>query len=564
MRPGPKPRHLVTLTVFLGISAVCGYLAFRGNRTSAAQINLAAAAARRHDPSLLQTDSIFGRVHIDRAYNHHDSPVFLSLMDTILIPSGYNDMLLPFRVLAGPMVMLFLCGMYILLFYQCRSSTVAAFTSIISFGILHTFGHWSWGIGSLASVTPHGLVVCLAPLVMYLYLKNVGTPAVLLSFGLCGLAANIHLVGATNLAVVLAVAYIPARRFRPTAVITALGGALVFLGGSLPYVAYCFSVKTAIPSGTADLSYDLFLAAMQYSDEVVMYPEMLRDLLRWGVHAAGLLTLSVITLWRIEKFRSRNFGNCLWVIAVAAAVSIAGQGLIQLVARYNGTVPATIDLAQASVWIMPPLYVLFSQTLTNLSRIAGKHITILRWGCAALLIGWLLPADNFQPLRHELYRAGPVFMEEEHLPARVEELRRQRDEDTELRAVATWARLNTDRRAVFLTQESVFRAIACRSLYISTADFRYLYYLRPGALEDWITRIEQQYEWLSEPIEPEIIVRDISELSKQEPYGSVREWYVIFPAHLVGDEIAALREIHRSDWGQWYRVFRIPVGKTPS
>jgi hypothetical protein len=235
------------------------------------------------------------------------------------------------------------------------------------------------------------------------------------------------------------------------------------------------------------------------------------------------------------------------------------HGLMQLIGHLTGNVPFIIDLLQASAWIMLPLYVLFAKALTNFSRLARKNIHYLRWGCALFMAAWMIPSDNLQVFRHMLYRTSSLFMEESARPMRLQVLEDRRREELELAAAARWARNNTDRSAVFLTEEILFRAMSWRSMYVSRADVRHLYYFSRDLLEEWRSRIQQQYEWLHVPIEPQKLARDVESLARTKDYSGVREWYVIFPAHVFKTDPGPLEEITSKSWGDYFRVFRIPV-----
>ena len=77
-----------------------------------------------------------------------------------------------FRVGIFPFVLLYLCGMYALLWRQCRSSSIAAFVSVLSIAVIPTFGEWFSGIGTLESITPAGLVMVFSPFLMLCYLRT--------------------------------------------------------------------------------------------------------------------------------------------------------------------------------------------------------------------------------------------------------------------------------------------------------------------------------------------------------------------------------------------------------
>ena len=116
MRPVPRSRHLVALAIFVAVAALYAYLAATDYRMDDEQFHLATAALRREKPELLRTDLIYGRSRMWQAH----PPMFLAILETILSPSDYRDLTLPFRILVGILTLVYLCGMYALLRRQCR------------------------------------------------------------------------------------------------------------------------------------------------------------------------------------------------------------------------------------------------------------------------------------------------------------------------------------------------------------------------------------------------------------------------------------------------------------
>ncbi len=562
MRPVPSSKHILSVVIFLAVAAVSAYLAWEDDRLSPEQISLAAAAAKRNQPDLMPFDSVYGEVNAAGRLGQLHTPVFLGLMDMVLIPTGFRDLSLPFRMMVAPMVFLYLCGMYALLWRQCRSSTIAAFVAILSMTIVHTLGHWSWGIGSLGSITPAGLVMAVSPLILLSYRQNAHRPQVVLTFAVIGLCANIHLISAVNLALVLLLVHLGRSRFSLRSILTAAGGFLFFLLGAMPYLMYFLALRVSIasldPAGS-QTSAETVIQALRISGQPLLYPEMLKSLLQWGLYASVLVLPAAIMLWRIERFHARDIDLWIWITAVGLFVALGLHGLSQWLGRVWGSTPPVIDFVQASCWVMPALYVLFAQAMTHLFRIVQRNRRYLQWACAVLLVAWMLPSDNLRLVRHGIYHLGSAFLEETDKPIRVQELQDRTRKNAELSALADWAREKTDRRAVFITGQETFRMQARRSLFVNREDVRHFYYLAPWELDDWTKQVVLQYQWLSDPLNAKTLTAGVNRLAAEKSYEGVPEWYVLLPRRTGTEDVGSLKEIPSQTWGQYWRVFRIPL-----
>ncbi len=167
MRPIPRTRHLLAVLIFAGASAAAGYMATIDDRLSKTQIGIASVAVKRHEPELFADDPVFGE---SGRWRFH-TPFLQSLLEVILLPTGYQDLTLPFRALTGVAVMIYLSGMYALLYRQTRSWSLSAFVAVLSSAVTYTLGRSYWGIGSLASITPPTLVLAVVPLIVLSYLR---------------------------------------------------------------------------------------------------------------------------------------------------------------------------------------------------------------------------------------------------------------------------------------------------------------------------------------------------------------------------------------------------------
>jgi hypothetical protein len=578
MRPVPRSKHILAGAIFLVVAAASSYLAFEDTRFSDEQVYFATTAAKRHQPELYRFDSVYGNVH--GVVNGRgqlwrvQTPVLLGMMDMVLVPEGYRNLLLPFRLMAGAVVMVYLVGMYALLWRQTRSSSIAAFVAILSATITETFGNWFWGIGSLASITPQGMVLAVSPLLLLSYVRNAERGRVALTFGAVGLCANLHLISAANLALILFAVYLGQNRFSLQSLAKGFLGLGCFLIGALPYLAYFFALRYSLASTAppgATTSSLAVMEALRISDLAVLYPEMLGPLLQWGIYAGILAIPPALVFWRVERFRSRDAGVWLWMVAISLLVGLVLHGISQFIGTIWGSAPPIIDFVQAINWSMLALYVLFAQAITHLFRIAQKrHRHALRWAMAAFMLAWMLPSDNLRVVRHWAYYL-PSAVSDMEQPLRVQELEEERARARELAAVGQWAQDHTNIDALFLTAEERFRVEARRSVFVCRDDVRYYYYLAPWLLEGWTQHVEAQFHWLYAPIMPEQIARDVDHLTsfgvlpgatppEENPYADVSEVYLLLSVSAVPDDLGRLEEIRSDAWPRkHWRLFRVPL-----
>ncbi|MCK5114726.1 MAG: hypothetical protein KAR11_08200 [Phycisphaerae bacterium] len=562
MRPTPSSKHILAVIVFLAVAAISTYVGWLDTSLSDEQVNLATAAAKRHNPNAMPLDAVYGKIHSGGDMRQVHSPAFLALMEMSLIPTLYNNLELPFRVGVFPFVLLYLCGMYALLWRQCRSSSIAAFVSVMSIAVIPTFGSWFSGIGTLESITPEGLVLVFSPLLVLCYLRTSRNNKTALPFCLVGLCANIHLVSAVNLAFVLLIVHLGRNRFKLRSVWEMLVGAFFFLVGAMPYIVYFIVLRFHIASKAGDVTVSAaaILQAIQISDLDILYPRLLDNLDNWGIYIIILGSLSLTMLWRFDRFRAQDMDVWLWMAGCGVFVAIILQGILQVSGLILNPIVGLIDLTQASCWVMLPLYVMFAQALTHLFRIVRKNRAYLRLGCAVFMIAWFLPSKNLLAVRHEVYALATSHMEESEKSLRIQELSDRADQKDELTAIADWAnnKTNTDDNAMFMTYSNVFRMKARRNIFVCREDFPYFYQLSPWLLDEWADDIELQSRMLASPIRQGQIITEVAKISKRPAYKNVSGWYVILPIKASGEELQLLEEIKSDKWGKHLRLFRIP------
>ncbi|MGC9453788.1 MAG: DUF6798 domain-containing protein [Phycisphaerae bacterium] len=559
MRPRPPRRHILAMLIFAGVAVTAGYFAMLDDQLSDSQVHVATAALKRHQPELYPTDPVFGPSGLWKLH----TPALQGILELTLIPTGYSDLTLPFRLLTPVAVMIYLGGMYALLYRQCKSWSISAFVAILSCAVVNALGGSSWGMGSLASITPAGLVRIFIPLVVLSYLRYRRQWRAALVFAFIGLCGNIDLIAAINLTLVLLVVHLADGGFRPRRWLSAAGCGLAALAAASPYAGYYLVLKRDMtPPEAQPATAEAVHRALELARPDVLYPQLLVPLLYWLLLAGVLAVPTVIVLVRAERYRTRNARLWVWFIAAALTVALGLHGLSQLVGSVRGRVPPVIDFVQASSLVMLPLYVLLAQGLTNLFRLFATQRWLLRWACVALLILWLGPAENLRVPRHALAETATGMLDEDDKPRYVRRHQQRRQSDRELMAIARWARENTPASAVFITDLLEFRMRSRRAISVSRGDLHYVFYLTPHRLSDWTDRVLRQRREVHSPptgqADPAAVRDYAADLAEDKLLEKAEQWYVIMDANVSPLEPGQLEPVASEEWGKSYRLYRLP------
>ncbi|MHC4986126.1 MAG: hypothetical protein ACYTFO_08230, partial [Planctomycetota bacterium] len=413
MRPTPTARHVTAVALFVLVAAMFGLLAMR-----------------EHDTDLFPNDPIYG----DRGLWQLHTPIFGGLLKMSLVPSGYRDMVLPFRLLTGVVALIYLCGMYALLYQQCRSWSVAAYVALLSAAVLEAIPGLKWGFGSLETTGPDTLVLAMLPLILMGYLRYERQWRVVWVFGAIGLLGNLDLATASNLALVLLTVYLIRRgSYWATWRNAAMGvGAAVL--AALPYVCYVVWLRIHA-AGDDPASYGRAVDALELVGRQLLYPDILMALLNWRLVALLLIlgTPSVLVLVGVERYRVRHQTVWLWWFTASLVLGFGLQGVSQAVFKWADRTPIVtfFDMVKLA---MVPMFVLLAQALTNLFRLAAKHRAGLQWLAAAVLVVYLGPSDNLRVARYAAWETATDFLPAERRPASVQRHRRHADRHAEMMA----------------------------------------------------------------------------------------------------------------------------------
>ncbi len=561
MRPIPTARHLAAIAILAAVSLLFGVLAMHEPRISDRQERLATVALKDHDRSLFANDPVYG----DSGLWELNTPIFQGMMKFSLVPSGYEDVTLPFRLMTGVVAMIYLCGMYALLYQQCRSWSVAVYVAVASAAVLEAIPGLQWGFGALETTDPQTLCLATLPYVMLAYLRYERQWQVALVFASLGLMANLSLPTAVNLVVVLAGLHIARRRFRPTSLLhlgLGLAGALV---AALPYVAYVIWLRGG--HGGDGGGYDAAKSALAVFDRDLLYPRVLTKLLNWRllIMLLALGVPSVLVLVRVERYRVRHQSVWLWLIVSAIVTGFGLQGISQAVAKIFD-VPPMLAFFGALRLVVLPLFVLLSQALTNLFRLAPRQRVLFQWLGVAALVAWVGPAENLRMARYAAWHTTTRFLDEANKPRSVLRHQDRAARHAELMAAAEWTRRNAASDAVVVTGNALFRMASRRSITGSADDWPYYYYGAPGELEAWQELIRSQDQAFYEPAAEagdERIISLVKRLATQPTYQGASEWYLLADNDAeVGTQVG-LEAIEASRWGRFYRLYRIRTGAAP-
>ncbi len=564
MKPLHRSRHF-TAVLILSVAAGCyGYMAIYDTRLDDSQIRLATAAMKEHDPSLYPHDPVF---RDDGLWRGH-SPLFLGAMKTLLISTDYDDPTLPFRIMSPVLTLVFLMGMYALIYRQCLNWSVSVFIAILSTTVTVCPGKTSWGIGPLSTVTPTGACLAVLPLLVLAFLRcwdhhnrpehlgRRGPWRLFAVFACVGLMGNIELGMSMNIALVLASAYLAGRRFKWRAWPVAGGCVLIAAAAAAPQFGYIMSLRYSMFVRSAP-SAPVIFEALQQGGLRALFPTLAGDIVDWTLTCSLLIVISIAVLFRLDRFEARNLRFWLVMFIAALGVTIIAQGITQLSAELTGRGPIVIDFARAMPLAMLPLYAFSAQTLTNLFRLSRRGHT-LRWGCVALTAIWMLPSENLRVVRHWGYETGTAFMAEQDKPLRLRKRLQRVQRRAELQNIAHWARENTAVNDIFIADSTEFRMLSRRSM-IAGDDVRWVFYLAPNQLPDWISRTGELRKMLRSSggkADAEAIYNFALDPRHAMRWKTAKNWYAVINSD-ADPESDRFDIIEGDGWGNHWRLVRI-------
>ena len=553
MRPIPESRHWIAAALLALAAAACTFFAWTDWRAGEEQVRALTALQKRQNPDLYRQDAVFG----DSGVWQFASPAFQAALGGLAALGG--DVLTPFRILTGLAVLLYLGGMYALLYAQTKSWSVSVFVAIVSMAVVHGLGGSVWGVGSLAATTPAGLVTACAPLLALAFLRQQERQwNLVLVFGVVGLLANVHASSAANLAIVLLIVYLAQRRFRPRSILSAGGCGVAAILGALPILWYRWEVARRLSPGSLAASSADLRHAVRLAEWDALYPHLLDGVWTWLLFAGVLLVISAVILSRDDRFQIRNFATWVWCIVGAVAVTFLFQGAAQLWGAV-WRVPAPVGFGRASNLVFLPLFVLLGHAVTTLFRILRGHRALARWGFAALAAGWMAPSDTLLVPRYALTDTVTMFTKEPDKPRYVQKRHEKFRQWQELCAISGWMARHSPPGAVLASDSAELRLRSGRGVLACRQDVDWLYRCLPGELPAWGRALEAERKALSEGTLASI-ERLAADLSAREDFPPAAPPYVVL---LPSDPAARdLPQVPPQGWGRHYVLCRLRTALT--
>ena len=110
---------------------------------------------------------------------------------------------------------------------------------------------------------------------------------------------------------------------------------------------------------------------------------------------------------------------------------------------------------------------------------------------------------------------------------------------------------------MFLTDQVEFRLYSRRAILAATEDVRFLYYLTPWRIEEWVRRYAQQQRILSGAADNLEVTIFFDHLALQNDLVFVSDYYVILDATIAAEKYPALEPVKSDRWGKFWRLYRV-------
>ena len=483
MRPVPVKKHHWAVLVILAVVAINTLVTFRQKHITGDQSNLLAEVYKRQDPSLYSSDGVFADSGARAAWRLH-LPAWQSVLAAAIDFAGPAEPINALRLLGAGMLLLYLLSMYVLLYRQTHSTSVATLVAVVSMAIFSTSRPY-WGLGPIFTVTPASMYLSVVPLLAIGFVRTHRKPAVLAVFFAAGLCGNIHFTSAVNLTAVMFVAMLGLGRLKPAAWARAAASLAAAAIGALPAIYHYY--VTFSPTGTFALpamTWQSLRTVLAHSGTNVLYPEVLIEALRWLPVACALVAPVIIILCLAGRYRASNLGEWLGMLIAAVFVAFGLHGLVQAAVRWFSPAsggPVLIGLFESLRLAMLPLYVLLAQATVHLLRMTHKHRAWVRVTAGLLAAVYLGSSYNTRPIRHMVTDAVAGVAKRDTFSRH----RLRREADAELREVASWASRHTAEDALFISSRAEVRLYGRRSLPACPADLPYILHLWPERACEW-------------------------------------------------------------------------------
>ena len=492
MRPVPKARHGLAVAILVVVSALAHLHAACQQELADEQVGVLVNMLRSTNGQLYQRDAIFG----DSGLWRFRTPVWEFYLREAYQAGGSASPAKALAMLSGPLTLIYLLGMYGLLYRQCRSWSIACYVAVLSTAVIPLAGD-GWGLGPLSSLTADTVYLAFVPWLAWGLAAAINSANVLWVFLGAGLLANIHAVTAMNFALVAAAALLVHWRFARRGWLLAAGGVFCTVAGASPFLAYHLAQRMAF-TADAPARWSGAAIALGPGGLDVLLPDVLAALLMFPtlgyVLALALPVAGAVLL--PGRLAVKDVRLWLGMLVGAVVVGLGLHGLSQLAGMVMDRPPAVVDFIHALRFSLLALYVLLAEAIVQSARL-GLPRRALRITLAAVLALWLVPSDNLAAGRQWVDRAATALMREEE---RSEPMRRrltEPDRGRELEAIGMYLRHNTPIDTVVIGDQGRLRLWSQRALVVCADDVKYLYYLAPRRLEAWAAVLADQDEVLA-------------------------------------------------------------------
>lgn len=568
MRPVPSTKHHWAGLVILAVVVANTAITFRQSHLEGSQANMLVEVISRDSPHLYRYDSLFSHEAGIGAWRTHQ-PAWRGIIRASSWLAGSGNPIDSLRLTGAFMLLFYLTSMYILLYRQTHSVSVAVLVALLSMSIFSTARPY-WGMGPLFTVVPANIPLIFIPILAWGFVRWHRRWSILWVFFGIGLIANIHASSALYFAIViiLAMLFLDGGRLS-TWVKAALAIDIVAIGASgAIWHYYRYLTFPPIPTFKELFALQAWVADVEVNSFYYFYPRVIIEILRWLPVASLLAAPSVAVLTRQGRYRADNLDAWVWLLVAVLAISIGGHLLCNLAGKSFPTLPP-VNFFEAIRFAMLPLYVLLAQAIVQLVRMSQAHRGWIGAAVTMLSIIYIGSSYNTLSIRHMVRDTIATISGEHSLPHYLA----QRQKDTEFHRIALWARRNTPTDSLFITDRATFRLFARRSIIASPADLPYWIYLAPYRLNQWTKLIVKQHKLLhpsqGSMAVPEILkfihtyltARDISPslISTTFKSDNPRGVYLLIRTTSAPKSTQNLKEIPppNHQWGRYWRIFRI-------
>ncbi|MCD6378338.1 MAG: hypothetical protein J7L99_05755, partial [Planctomycetes bacterium] len=293
MRPVPSRKHHLAVLVILLVVVANTAITFQEKYIQDDQANLLVETISQRSPELYRYDSVFSHQRGVNPWRIH-LPGWGAILRAAQWLAGSKDPLDALRILGAFMLLLYLMSMYILLYRQSHSTTVAVLVALLSMAIFSTARPY-WGMGPLFTVVPANIPLIFIPILAWGFVRWHWRWSILWVFFGIGLIANIHASSAFYFAIViiLAMLFLDGGRLS-TWVKAAIVIPLVAIGasGAIWYYYHYLTLPQA-PTFKELFALQVSVADVEVNSFYYFYPQVIIEILRWLPVAVMLAIPSV-------------------------------------------------------------------------------------------------------------------------------------------------------------------------------------------------------------------------------------------------------------------------------